>query len=231
MNREVYAPGSEPALVWRTSLDSGVIGRMRRDTAIKQLRRLAELCGTAHLPPDEPVLLEAYAYGDILDPATDELDVVRVALVLDLPADEVTWLALPTVNVWLDRHLRLDSVPVRALKRPAVWPVWNHVIRRPVRIWSLEGGTDDAALAALTNRDVESLRLPAPSRDEEAEQLAEELNASLVHLRRVQDSYFEREWRSTHKGFGVYPEDHLWHAVEGYLDLLDANRKLAEEST
>lgn len=204
---------------------------MHRDTAIKHLRTLAELSGTAHLPSDEPVLVEAYAYGDILDPATDELDFVRVALVLDLPADEVTWLALPSTHVWLNHHLRLNKVPVHALQRPSVWPVWNHLIRRPLRIWSFDGGTDDAALAALTNRDVESLRLPAPSRDEEAEQLAEELNASLVHLRRVQESYFEREWRSTHKGFGVYPEDHLWHAVEGYLDLLDANRKLAEKPT
>jgi len=197
---------------------------MRRNTAIKHLRTLAESCGTANRPSDEPVLVEVYAFGDVLDPEIGELDWVRAALVLDMPADEVTWLALPTVHIWLTHHLRLDKVPVGAVRRPAVWPVWNHTIRRPLRIWSLEGGTDDPALAALAAGDVESLRLPDPSPEEEAEQLAEELHASLAHLRRIQESFHDREWRKAHKGFGTYQEDHLWHAVEGYLDLLGANR-------
>jgi hypothetical protein len=132
------------------------------------------------------------------------------------------------VTVWLTHHLRLDKVPVSAFRRPAVWPVWNHVIRRPLRIWSLEGGTDDEALTALSNRDAERLRLPAPSPEDEAEQLTEELKACLVHLRRVQESFHDPEWRSAHKSFGIYPEDHLWHAVEGYLDLLDATRGRTE---
>lgn len=199
---------------------------MRRETAIKHLRKLTELCSTAHLPADEPVLVEVYAYGDILDPATDELDRVQVALLLDLPADDVSWLALPTTHIWLTHHLRLDKVPVSARWRPAVWPVWNHVIRRPLRIWTLEDGAADAALAALSERDVESLRLPPPSQEDMAEQLAIELDASLAHLRRVQESFHEREWRSVHAGFGIYPEDHLWYAVEGYLDLLGASRNL-----
>jgi hypothetical protein len=29
-------------------------------------------------------------------------------------------------------------------------------------------------------------------------------------------------WRREHRGFGRYPEHHLWEAVEGYLDLYDA---------
>lgn len=203
---------------------------MRRNTATKHLRTLAGLCGTANLPSDDPILVEVYAYGDILDPEIDELERVRVALVLDLPADEVTWLALPDVTIWLTYHLRLDKVPVHALRRPAVWPVWNHFIRRPLRIWTVDGGTDEEALTALSNGDAERLRLPAPEPEEEAEQLAEELDASLAHLRRVQDSFHEREWRAAHKNFNIYPEDHLWHAVEGYLDLLDANRRLAGRS-
>lgn len=197
---------------------------MRRNTAIKHLRSLTELCDTANLPPDDPILIEVYAYGDILDSKVTEMDQVRVALVVDQPADEVTWLALPDVTIWLTNHLRLDKVPVHALRRPSVWPVWNHFIGRPLRIWTADGGTDDEALTALANGDAERLRLPAPSPEDEAEQLAEELNASLTHLRRVQESFHEREWRAAHKRFNIYPEDYLWNAVEGYLDLLDATR-------
>jgi hypothetical protein len=58
---------------------------MKRTTAIKHLRTLAELCGTANLPLDDPVLVGMYAHGDILDPEREQLDWVRVALVLDFP--------------------------------------------------------------------------------------------------------------------------------------------------
>lgn len=203
---------------------------MHRRTAIKHLRTLAGLCDTAHLPADEPILVEVYAYGDILDPVIEELEQVRVALVLDLPAEEVTWLALPDVTIWLSRHLRLDKVPVHALRRPAVWPVQNHVIRRPVRIWTVESGTDGQAITAISDGDAQRLRLPEPAPGDEAEQLAQELEASLTYLRRVQDSYHKREWRAAHKSFNIYPEDYLWQAVEGYLDLLDASRALDEGS-
>jgi hypothetical protein len=202
-----------------------VIDAMYRKTGIKHLRAVAERCDTANRPVDEPILMEMYAYGDILDPTVEELDYLRVALVLDLPAEEVTWLALPDVAIWLSYHLGMDKNPVHALRRPAVWPVWNHFIRRPLRLWTYEGGSDEAAFAALAEGDVESLRLADPSPEELAEQLAMERDASLAHLRRVQESLHDREWRSGRKGFGNYPEDHLWHAVEGYLDLLDAERK------
>lgn len=32
-------------------------------------------------------------------------------------------------------------------------PVWNHYIRGPVRVWSVDGGPDEHALAALEARD------------------------------------------------------------------------------
>jgi hypothetical protein len=54
------------------------------------------------------------------------------------------------------------------------------------------------------------------------EQLEEELSASLTHLRKVAESYWDREWRRDHRGLGVYPEHHLWRATKGYLDLLSA---------
>ena len=55
-------------------------------------------------------------------------------------------------------------------------------------------------------------------------QLREDLGAALAHLREVRDKYWDHDWRREHRGYGRYPENELWDAVEGYLDLLDASR-------
>jgi hypothetical protein len=36
----------------------------------------------------------------------------------------------------------------------------------------------------------------------------------------VVEGYWDREWRADHKGLGWYPEDHLWRAAHGYLDVM-----------
>ncbi len=72
------------------------------------------------------------------------------------------------------------------------------------------GGPDQAALDALGERRLGDLHRLVPTAAEEAEQLREELAASLAHLQRVDAAYWEREWRREHKGLGVYPEDHRW---------------------
>lgn len=197
---------------------------MRRATAIKHLRTIAQSCDRANPPTTDPILVEVYTYGLVLDPAVDDLRIVDVAMVLDLPADDVTWWSLPAETRWFVSFLRLDKEPVRAQWRPAVWPVWNHEIVRPLRIWSVASSIDTAALDALSAGDAEHLRLAAPKPAEEAEQLAVELDASLAHLRRARDGWDDREWQQAHRGHGVYPSDHLWRAVHGYLDLLDASR-------
>jgi hypothetical protein len=46
--------------------------------------------------------------------------------------------------------------------------------------------------------------------------------AALSHLRTVRDSYWEPSWRKQHRGPHHFPEHDPWEAVEGYLDLLDA---------
>ena len=62
--------------------------------------------------------------------------------------------------------------------RPAVWPVANHLIHRPLRVWSLDGpGT--TALDALDRSEAEDLRMPAPTAAQRHEQLTAELAASL----------------------------------------------------
>ena len=103
-----------------------------------------------------------------------------------------------------------------------MWPVANHAIRRPLRVWSLDGGPDLAALDALARGEADGLRLPEPSPADLRGQLTAELAASRTHLRAVEAGYCEREWRSANRGLGIYPEHHLWDALHGYLDLLDA---------
>lgn len=51
-----------------------------------------------------------------------------------------------------------------------------------------------------------------------------ELDAALARLREAHQNYRERDWRREHRGNHRYPENELWDAVDGYLDLLDATR-------
>ena len=101
----------------------------------------------------------------------------------------------------------------------------NHYIRGPVRIWSVAGGPDVQALAALEARDSGSLNRLVPEPTAERLQLRDDLDAALAHLREVRDKYWGHDWRREHRGHGRYPENELWDAVEGYLDLLDASRR------
>jgi hypothetical protein len=117
----------------------------------------------------------------------------------------------------------IDKYPCEWYTRPALWPVWNHCIRGPVRFWSL-AGPDEPTLQALGERRFGDLHRLIPTAAEVAEQVQAELAASLAHLQRVDAAYWEREWRREHKGFGIYPEDHLWRATHGYLDLLAATQ-------
>jgi hypothetical protein len=196
---------------------------MRHQTAVRRLHTIADRCqSVSRLWADEPFLIGTYAFGAVLDAATD-VDAVQVAFVLDLPPDELTWCAQPQSCVGLPQLLEIDKVPVDWCLRPAVWPVANHVIDRPLRIWSLDG-PDAVALDALDRGAAASFRLAAPSPAEAREQLLTELAASLAHLRRVEAGYWTSAWRKSHRGSGVYPENHLWDAVHGYLDLLAHSR-------
>jgi hypothetical protein len=202
---------------------------MRHANAVRRLRTIAGRCQQASgVWDDEPFLVGAYAFGAVLDTRAD-VEAVQVAFVLDLPPDELTWCAQPQSVVGLPHLLEIDKAPVEWYWRPALWPVSNHLIDRPLRIWSIDG-PETIALDALERGDAEPLRLPASSEAEFREQLREELAASLAHLRRVEAGYWERDWRNTHRGFGVYPENHLWDAIHGYLDLLTASRRLPNDA-
>jgi hypothetical protein len=202
---------------------------VRYGKAVQRLEMIAERCQrVSGLWDEAPPLTGVYAFGEILD-GPEQLDVVQVALVLNHPAEELIWCARPTSCSGLPHLLELEKAPVEWYWRPAVWPVSNHVIVRPLRIWSPDG-VDAAALGALASRAAEKLRLPPPDPREEDEQLALELEASWDYLHRVRDGYWDREWRAEHRGSGTYPESHLWDAVHGYLDLHDAVRARRDAS-
>lgn len=200
-------------------------GGVRHSTAVRRLRTIAARCQQASpLWDAEPVLLAAYAFGEVLSQRPDDhaaLDVVQVAFVLNLPTADVTWGCHPQSCSGLPRVLEIDKAPVDWYWRPAGWPVSNHHIQRPLRIWSPDGPDVDA-LDALEGHEAESRRLPALPPAEAAEQLTTELQASLAHLRSVRETYWQHNWRRENRGLGLYPENHLWNAVHGYLDLLEA---------
>ena len=196
---------------------------MRYSIAVDRLRTIAETCTRlASLWKDDPLVVGAYVLGELLE-GGQRPERLELAFVVDLPPDEVTWYTQPTPMTGFAATVGIDKYPCEWYSRPALWPVWNHRIRGPVRFWAL-AGPDEPTLDALGDRRLGDLHRITPTAAEEAEQLQEELAASLAHLQRVDAAYWEREWRREHKGLGIYPEEHLWRASHGYLDLLAATR-------
>jgi hypothetical protein len=193
---------------------------MRYRRAVEKIRILAEACENfKRYPSEEPFLLEAYVFGDVLRGA-DPLDSVEVVLVLNLPPQEVIWETTPRGTEWLADHLRLSKGGFAYFWRSHLDPVSNHHIREPVRFWSLAGPDEDVMLA-LTERRLDDLpRVTSPPGAEGAQRAAE-LQVALSRLRSVRDSYWDHDWRRENRG-GRYPENELWEAVQGYLDLLGA---------
>ena len=76
--------------------------------------------------------------------------------------------------------------------RSCLDPIWNHYIRGPVRIWSVDDGPGEHALAALEARDFGSLKRLIPDPADERLQLRENLGAALAHLREIHDKYWDR---------------------------------------
>ena len=123
---------------------------MRYKRAVEKLRILAQTCERvkAFWFDTEPFLKAVYAFGEVLD-GTDPLDAVQVAVAINLPPEEVPWESTPEGTDWLANELRLSKGGFMYFWRSYLDPVWNHYIRGPVRIWSVDGGPDEQVLAAL----------------------------------------------------------------------------------
>jgi len=135
---------------------------MRYRRAVEKLRTLAEACESVkNWPPEDPFLLEAYVFGDVLEGA-DPLESVEVALVINLPPEDVPWESGPHGTAWLADRLRLDKGGFTYWWRSHLSAVPNHHIRAPVRFWSQEG-PEEAVLQALAERRLGDLARLAPS--------------------------------------------------------------------
>jgi hypothetical protein len=201
---------------------------MRHATAVRRLRTIAERCQqVCGLWDDDSGLMAVHAFGRVLDPAGERrgsLEVVQIALVVQEDPEQVAWCVRPPQYAGLGYVLELEKAPVDWYFRPAALPVGNHVIVRPLQIWDRRTGVAERALAALAAGTAEPLRARAPRPDVLHRQLTEELATALTHLEGVRDGYWQRDWRSRHESVATFPEHHLWDAVNGYLELLQAVR-------
>jgi hypothetical protein len=195
---------------------------VKYSTAVARLRQVASDLDDHVSSWGDSMIVEAHVFGEVVA-GPETVEVIWLALVVDLPVEEVTWLARPAQAEASVSLLRFDKYPLRWWWRPTAWPVWNHRISRPVRFWSRRDGPDEVALGQLADRRLPDLEFHGlPDQSGLRAQLQVELEASRRHLERVVDSYHDRGWRRDHKGFGVYPEDHLWWATQGFLELDDA---------
>lgn len=194
---------------------------MRYRRAIEKLHLLASACqSTTRLPVHEPFLHEAYVFGDVLDGA-DPVESVQVALALNLSPEEVPWCSQPPGTACLVDSLRLDKGGFAYWWRSRHEPVWNHIVRDPVRFWSLDG-TDESVLDALRDRRFTDLQRATASPADLRQRVELELDRALAQLHAVHHNYWDHGWRGAHRGGGRYPENRLWEAVDGYLDLVGA---------
>ena len=197
---------------------------MRYTRAVEKLRILGEACERLKWfwHDTEPFLRAVYTFGDVLA-GKDPLEDVQVVVAVNLTPAELPWVAEFDGSEWLARELRLSKGGYEYYWRSYLDPAWNHHIQGPVRVWSIEHGLDQEALAALETRDFGSLNRLVPDPVDARLQLRDDLDAALRHLRDVRDKYWDYGWRREHRGNGRYPENWLWEAVEGYLDTLDAS--------
>jgi len=208
---------------------AGHDGRMKWSTGVHHVEIAARACADmAEMPASLGWLrvTQLWAAGAIVGPPT-ELEWVTIALSVDLPAPQVPWWSIPAgAEGWADRT-RLSKYPLVRWWRSARAPVWNHRIVRPVLVWDQASGVNTGALEALRDGRGAAVGLPEPTVEELAARLEEELAINLPALVARNREYEDRRWG---RG-GLEPTaDGLWHATDGYLDLLAARDALRAPS-
>jgi hypothetical protein len=187
--------------------------------AVHHVEALAKVCADMSAKPDSIFPLKVTALwvaGDVLGPERD-LDTILVALVVDLPVEDVPWLTEPGGSRHWGNAVRLPQLPFRVCWRSAHAPVWNHLLDRPALVWTAENGTDQHVLDALADARGDDVRAAAP--EDVASRLAADLAVSHRALTARTATYADRRWRP---GKLEPVADALWQASEGYLDLLAA---------
>jgi len=148
------------------------------------------------------------------------LGTVTVLLLVDVPVEDLPWRTLNPTEVAIANLLRMDKLPIWRHGRPSNWPAWNAENRRVRRFWHIDEGTDTEMIDTLRKGDpVEPITVEP---NEFIEQMRTEYQVSRAHLRTVLDEYRERDWRTEHRGHGIYPEDHLWRAAYGLQQIEEA---------
>ena len=197
-------------------------GGVKWSRAVHHLESLAQSC--AHMATQPTAIFplrvtQMWAVGDILGPERD-LDVVTVALCVDLAVEEVAWWSEPTGAQHWANASRLAKNPILPWWRSAHGPVWNHRIDRPALVWEDDAtGVREETLAAVREGRGEEFRIPAPTAEELRTRLQDELRVSLQALRARTQEYEDRRWRP---GRLEQAADALWRASGGYLDIRDA---------
>lgn len=195
---------------------------MKWSRAVHHLEELAHACADM---AGRPVAIfplrvtQLWAYGEVLA-SQDDLDSLQVALVVDLPIDEVAWFCHPIGAGHWDSATRLSKNPVMVRWRSTRAPVWNHHIRRPLLIWDESAGIAFHTLAALREGTAESLRLPEPTAHDMQARLMAELSTSHRALESATARYEQRRFSP---GKVEPVADALWRASAGYLDLLGSS--------
>ncbi|SDD08720.1 hypothetical protein SAMN05216174_10757 [Actinokineospora iranica] len=199
---------------------------MKWTRAVHHLETLASTCADM---ATRPVSIfprrvgELWAAGEILGPIA-EIELITVALTVDLPAEAVPWRTEPSGARHWANAARLPQSPVRPFWRSAHAPVWNHELYRPVLVWSEADGVRTDVLAAIADGEGESVRPAAPTPADLRARVADELAISLRGLRERSAEYEERRWKP---GKLEPVADALWQVGAGYLDLLDAEDRAA----
>jgi hypothetical protein len=202
---------------------------MKWTRAVHHLETLAGECDRMFALPNtiSPLrVTQLWAFGQVVDERAD-LDWAQIALSADLPAQDVPWGSVPHGGTHWRRMAKLKE-PLSALWRSAHAPVWNHFVVRPVLLWDAENGIAEQAFTALRENTqdaqdtVDTLRLPAPSEEELAQRIEDELAINLKAMRGRARTYEDKRWAP---GKLEPVADDLWAITNGYLDLLDSPRR------
>jgi hypothetical protein len=204
------------------------MARVQWNRAVRNLTGLAESCQQLAAASARASLkvriTELWAFGGILGNPTN-LDQVQVALVVDLPADRVTWWSEPYELAWCAEEIRVAKLPFEYWWRSAYEPLWNHHIRRPAKVWALSEGVARPVLEAINQGDAEHYQLNEPT----PEDLRKRLDAERALCREALDRTLDRFSGPTARG-GVFEAraDSLWRAAKGHLDVCNALDQLKQ---